>query len=160
MTGLIIPTASALPSKPVPFGIVKQSRGTAVIFIPMYLALLYFQFRSHSVLWDSDHSNDSDEKDEVEEQKANIWVAIAMITVATTLIGFNTLFATDSLDGMMSTTSLTRTFVGIVLLPLMYNDLAPIEAAYNDKMDICLQITVGKCVQTALFVTPAIVIIG
>lgn len=80
--------------------------------------------------------------------------------LATTLIGFNTLFATDSLDGLMSTTSLTRSFVGIVLLPLMTNDLTPIEAAYNDKMDICLQITVGKCVQTALFVTPVIVIIG
>jgi Ca2+:H+ antiporter len=160
MTGLIIPTASALLAKPVPLGVVKLSHGTAVIFIPMYLALLYFRFRSHSFLWDSDQANDLDEEDEVEEQKASIWAAIAMIAVATTLIGFNTLFATDSLDGLMSTTSLTRSFVGIVLLPLMTNDLAPIEAVYNDKMEICLQITVGKCVQTALFVTPVIVIIG
>ncbi|KAF2419591.1 hypothetical protein EJ08DRAFT_598909 [Tothia fuscella] len=159
MTGLIIPTASNLLAKPTPFGLVRQSRGTAVIFIPMYLALLVFQFKTHLYLSEEELSID-DYEERLQRKVIGIGPATAIIGVATTMLGFNTFSATNSLEDFMVATGLTKSFVGIILLPLMTNDLAAVDAGLKRNMNLCLQVTIGKCVQTAFFVTPIIVIIG
>ena len=82
------------------------------------------------------------------------------LVICITLLGFNTTFATDSLDGMMETTRLSKTFIGIVLLPLLSNDYAVIKSAMEDRMDLCVLMTVGKCVQITLVVIPFSVLVG
>lgn len=75
-------------------------------------------------------------------------------------MGFHTTFATDSLQSLMDHTGMTKTFVGIVVLPLLTNDLEPIKAAWTNKMDLLVAVTIGKCLQTALFVIPVMVLIA
>lgn len=82
------------------------------------------------------------------------------LAVLTTILGFNTTFATDSLDGLIENTGLSTTFIGIVLLPLLSNDMGVIKSAVEDKMDLCVLLTVGKCVQITLFVIPFTVLLG
>ena len=53
-----------------------------------------------------------------------------------------------------------RRFVGIVLLPLLSNDITSVVNATKDHMDLSLALTVGRSLQTALLVTPLTVIIG
>lgn len=86
--------------------------------------------------------------------------ALALIALSTTLLGFNTYLATNPLESVLTQTNLTKSFVGIVLLPLFTNDLEPIMAGYHNDLNLCLQATVGKCVQTTLFVIPVVVVIG
>ena len=98
--------------------------------------------------------------DEPEQPSLPMVTVIVVLLVCTTLLAFNTSFATDSLSGMMDATGLTQTFVGIVLLPLLSNDVTVIKSAVKDKMDLCVNLTVGKCLQTTLLVIPFVVILG
>lgn len=163
VTGLALPTVSQLLAKPVAGGIVNQSRSISIIFIVVYFGLLWFQFRSHSSLMEDaiNYPLDEDEAQSRQDRgQLGVPSAISIIALSTTLVGFNTYFCTNSLEGLLNQTGLTTSFVGIVLLPLLTNDLEPIMAGYRGDMDLCLQATVGKCIQTTLFAIPVVVLIG
>lgn len=162
VTGLVLPTASQLLAKPVAGGIVNQSRSISVVFIVVYFGLLYFQLWTHSPLMESIEvlEDEDDDSSRPNHDQLGVTSAIAVIALSTTFIGFNTYFAANSLEGLLNQTGLTTSFVGIVLLPLFTNDLEPIMAGYHGDLDLCLQATVGKCIQTTLFVIPVVVIIG
>jgi Ca2+:H+ antiporter len=161
VAGLVLPTASQLLATPVEGGIVKQSRSIAIVFIIIYVGLLYYQLRSHAFIFASvEYPDDDQDIEEHDNEILETSSSIAVIAVSTVLVGFSTYFAVNSLEGLLDTTNLTTSFVGIVLLPLFTNDPEPIQAAYKGDMDLCLQTTVGKCIQTTMFVIPLVVIIG
>jgi Ca2+:H+ antiporter len=162
VTGLVLPTASQLLAKPVVGGIVNQSRSISIIFIVVYFGLLHFQLRTHSSLIEDPVIYLDEDEAQSRQNRGQLGVpsAICIIALSTTLIGFNTYFCTNSLESLLNQTGLTTSFVGIVLLPLLTNDLEPIMAGYRGDMDLCLQATVGKCIQTTLFVIPVVVLIG
>lgn len=56
--------------------------------------------------------------------------------------------------------NISSPFIGIVILPLLSNDIGPIKAAWENRMDQCIASTVGKCVQTALLVIPVIIFVA
>jgi Ca2+:H+ antiporter len=152
VAGLVLPTASQLLATPVEGGIVKQSRSIAIVFIIIYMGLLFYQLKSHESMFAS--VEDPDDDREIEERDNEILgtsSAVAVIAASTVFVGFNTYFAVNSLEGLLDTTNLTTSFVGIVLLPLFTNDPEPVQAAYKGDMDLCLQTTVGKCIQTTMF---------
>lgn len=155
ITSLVLPTASQLLAKPVPGGILNQSRSISVVFIVVYFGLLFFELRTHSSVLVDDYGEYKDSSPPLEAV-----TAITIVTLSTTLVGLNTYFAANSLDGLLNQTGLTISFVGIVLLPLLTNDLEPIMAGYHGNLDLCLRVTVGKCIQTIVFVVSVIVIIG
>ena len=99
-------------------------------------------------------------EDEKEEPQLTVWTAIGTIVISTVLIAFNTQFATESINGLLNQAGLTPTFVGLIILPLLSNDPTTLVDAYKDKMDLSLELTMGKCMQTALMVVPLVVIIG
>jgi Ca2+:H+ antiporter len=133
VAGLVLPTASQLLATPVEGGIVKQSRSIAIVFIIIYMGLLFYQLKSHESMFAS--VEDPDDDREIEERDNEILgtsSAVAVIAASTVFVGFNTYFAVNSLEGLLDTTNL----------------------------DLCLQTTVGKCIQTTMFVIPLVVIIG
>ena len=87
-------------------------------------------------------------------------VAVCCLLISTMFLGFNTAFATSSLDGLIESTGLTETFIGIVLLPLLGVDFTLFSLAIEDKMDSFVSLTVGKCLQTALLVIPILILLG
>ena len=103
---------------------------------------------------------ESDEGYESNRPRLPLKLVALLLVVFTTLLGFNTAFATDSLDGLVEATGLSRTFIGIVLLPLLSNDITVIKPAIKDQMDLCILLTVGKCIQTTLLVIPFTVLLG
>lgn len=105
------------------------------------------------------HLSDDDNKAD-EEPKLAIYTIVMVLVICTTLIAFNTAFATNNLQGLMDQTSIQPAFVGIVLLPLLSNDVTVVIPAVKDKMDICVALTVGKCLQTILLVIPFAILLG
>ncbi|MCJ1329989.1 hypothetical protein MMC10_006670 [Thelotrema lepadinum] len=85
---------------------------------------------------------------------------VVAIAVLTALLGCNTTFATDSLDGLIEQTGLTPTFIGITVLPLLSVDFTILSQARHNEMDLFISLTVGKCLQTALLIIPIIVLLG
>jgi Ca2+:H+ antiporter len=108
------------------------------------------------------HRPPSPQESETEEPiivQLNTWVALLTLIIGVTLLGFNTSFAVDSIDGLTST-HLSASFVGLILLPLLSIDLMPIKCARLDKLDLTIMASAGKALQTSVLITPLIVVIG
>lgn len=88
------------------------------------------------------------------------WVMVAFLIIIWTLMGFCTQFAVDSIDALSKKANISKPFIGLILLPILNNDLTPIDHARKDKMHQTMNFTIGKCLQTALFVTPVMVLIA
>ena len=101
-----------------------------------------------------------EEDDEPEEPQLPLATAIIVLAGSTTILTFNTLFATNSIQGLLERVGLSETFLGLVILPILSNDPTTVMVAVKDKMDLTLGLTLGKCVQIALLVLPFIVILA
>jgi Ca2+:H+ antiporter len=98
----------------------------------------------------------------IDSVKPRLHMAVAslLFTTSTVLLYFNTDFAVQSIDALTEEARLSKTFVGLILFPLSNCDYIPIVLAKKDLMGDAVSITVGKSIQTALLVTPLIVIIA
>jgi len=86
-------------------------------------------------------------------------LALTLI-VDTTFLGFGVAFAVESIDGLTQQTSLTRNFVGLILLPLLGCNIHAIKLAMKDEMPHSFSITIGSSIQFLLCILPLAVIIG
>lgn len=66
----------------------------------------------------------------------------------------------NSISALTAQTSLTPTFVGLILLPIPNCDFAPISLAVDDQLEQTMRYTVGRSIQTALLVEPLIVLLA
>ena len=85
---------------------------------------------------------------------------IAIMTIATVLLAFNTDFATNSINGLLTEAGLPDVFVGLVILPLLSCDLLSVKMAMDDQMDASIALTLEKCMQTALLIVLLIVLLA
>jgi Ca2+:H+ antiporter len=69
-------------------------------------------------------------------------------------------YAVSSITALSTNADLSPIFIGLVLLPIPNRDLAPISQAMRCKLDTAMNYTIGKCIQTALFITPLTVLIA
>lgn len=106
------------------------------------------------------------EKLVVDEEEEALWpsltlpAALATILLSTVLLAFNTQFATDSVQGIMTQHSIHESFMGIVILPLMSNDPNTVTTAWHDSMDMSMALALERCMQSALMVVPLIVLVA
>ena len=84
----------------------------------------------------------------------------ATLVIVTVFLGFNTIFAVDSIDGLTQRTVLTQSFVGLVLLPLLSCNPHSIILAAKDEMPTSFAISISSSVQLLLGMLPLAVIIG
>lgn len=86
--------------------------------------------------------------------------ALTTIVLSTVLLAFNTQFATDSVQGIMTQHNISESFMGIVILPLMSNDPNTVTTAWHDSMDMSMALALERCMQSALMVVPLIVLVA
>lgn len=99
-------------------------------------------------------------KKKTEEPELHLFVSIITLIVGTVILAFNTKFMTDSIDGLVTNAGVSRDFIGIVLLPILSNDLAAIQLAIQDEMNVALHAALGKSLQATLLVMPVLVLVG
>jgi Ca2+:H+ antiporter len=86
---------------------------------------------------------------------------LVSLVLGTTILAFHTQYLTDSIAGLMESTKVvTESFIGIVLLPFLSNDLVAIQGGLLDNMDIAILAALGKSCQTTLLVLPFLVLLG
>lgn len=134
--------------------VLEISRLAAVFLILMYAQLMFFQLKTHASMYS---------EDEVEDPELPFIVCLLGLIFMTALITIFSDYLVESIDGFTEESGMSRTFVGLILLPIVGNAVEHITAvtvAMKDKMDLAMGIAVGSTVQIALFVIPFITIYG
>ncbi|EED16753.1 calcium ion transporter Vcx1, putative [Talaromyces stipitatus ATCC 10500] len=150
--------------------ILQLSRGTAVILLLLYVMYLVFQLKTHSNLFEESSGGDNNvesqvpgSEDEVEEHILSPLAAGVALVVVTILVAVCAEYLVGSIEGIVEKTGMTKTFIGLVLIPIVGNAAEHVTAvvvSYKNKMDLAIGVAIGSSLQIALFVTPFLVILG
>jgi Ca2+:H+ antiporter len=99
------------------------SRFAAIFLMFMYLQLLVFQLHTHASVFAVE-----DGDGEVELANLSFAVSILGLLVTTLLVTIFSEYLVDSIDGFTTASGISRTFVGIILLPIVGNAVEHITA--------------------------------
>ncbi|KAK5125999.1 hypothetical protein LTR85_011354 [Meristemomyces frigidus] len=147
--------------------VVLVSRQLAITSIVTYLALLFFQFRSHAKLYDSysmDGEGEEEEEEEVKEPELLLPpAAFVLLATATAALAAASEFFVDTLDDVTAHHGISRTFIGFIFLPLVSNavsHLTEIGDAWRNKLDKASVMAIGCSIQIAMFIIPLTILVG
>lgn len=113
--------------------VVTISRIGALLLVVMYAQLLFFQLKTHAYLFEGDEGG----------EVALIpfsWALIGLVVI-TAIVTVLSEFLVGSIDGFCEEFHLGRSFVGVIILPVVGNAVEHISAvsvAYKNKMDLAL----------------------
>ncbi len=150
--------------------ILVLSRGTSIILLILYALYLFFQLYSHASLFDEEQNQeqggDSDGNDDGGRKEGDTLspiaagVALVLITVCVAICAE---YLVDSIDSIVARFKISKTFVGLILLPIVGNAAEHVTAvvvSWKNKMNLALGVAIGSSMQIALFITPSLVILG
>jgi Ca2+:H+ antiporter len=146
--------------------ILLLSHGTSIILLGLYILYLYFQLYSHAELFDVEAQDEAAEGDEAEHKDGEILSPVAAgvaLVIVTVLVAVCAEYLVDSIDSIVETAHISKTFIGLVLIPIVGNAAEHVTAvivAYKGKMDLAINVAIGSSLQIALFVTPFLVVLG
>lgn len=138
------------------------SHGTAVILLLLYVLYLFFQLKTHSEFFDAEGEGEQSGEQEDGKILSPTAAGVALVLV-TVLVAVCAEFLVDSIDSIVQTAHISKTFIGLVLLPIVGNAAEHVTAvvvALRDKMDLAIGVAIGSSMQIALLVTPFLVILG
>ncbi|KAF9309959.1 hypothetical protein BG003_009111 [Podila horticola] len=154
---LLIPAAfSATSSLVTEADLDHLSYGTAIVLLVVYILYLFFQLKTHTHLY-------STSSDEEEEPQLPLWFGIFLLLGITAIVAVCAEFLVGSIGGLAVSWNLSRTFIGLILLPVVGNaaeHVTAVTVAMKNKMDLAIGVAIGSSMQIALFVTPLLVILG
>ena len=174
-----VDTSSSDPRSggPEPY-ILALSRSTSIVLLGFYGIYLVFQMKTHKNLF-ADHKEDDAENDAngdhpVEAPETEVEtvanpdkippLASAIVLIITTIgVSVSSDFLVDSVDGLVEMLGVSRSFIGLIVVPIVGNAscfVATVQWALDDKMDLSVGVIVESTLQISLFVTPFLVILG
>ncbi|CAH6721032.1 vacuolar calcium ion transporter [[Candida] jaroonii] len=182
-SGLLIPAAfhSTLPLPknkegfPVPGSsddlIISLSRGVSIILLAVYILYLVFQLKTHKALFEEQQETNEQIITSLPEASSkpngeeglNIPESLIVLVVSTILVSFCADYLVGSIDDIVESSGLSKTFIGLIVIPIVGNAAEHVTAiivAMKDKMDLAIGVAVGSSLQIALFVTPFMVLVG
>jgi len=139
------------------------SHGTSIIMLILYALYLFFQLKTHASLFDAEAQDGEDGEEEKEPEILGPVAASICLVIVTLLVAVCAEYLVDSIDAIVQKAHISKTFIGLILLPIVGNAAEHVTAcvvAYKDKMDLAIGVAIGSSMQIALFVTPFLVILG
>jgi Ca2+:H+ antiporter len=144
------------------------SHWTSIILLVLYILYLGFQLRTHADLFSAEHEAAADaeegqEPGEQEEAQMSPWAAGIVLVVTTVAVAVCAEYLVDSIDALVARAHISKTFIGLILLPIVGNaaeHVTAIVVALKNKMDLAMGVAIGSSMQIALLVTPFLVILG
>lgn len=145
--------------------ILVLSRGTSIILLFLYCLYLYFALRTHKKLFEPEAQSGGDGDGDGEEHEPVLgpWSAGLVLVVTTLIISVCADYMVDSIDALVATGNISKTFIGLILIPIVGNAAEHVTAcvvAVKNKMDLAMGVAIGSSIQIALLVTPALVMLG
>lgn len=93
----------------------------------------------------------------------NPWAAAVVLFVVTVVVAICADYLVGSIDALVEQVHISKTFIGLILLPIVGNAAEHVTAvvvALKDKMDLAMGVAIGSSLQIALLVTPFLVVLG
>mmetsp|Transcript_2253 Transcript_2253/g.4970 ORF Transcript_2253/g.4970 Transcript_2253/m.4970 type:complete len:507 (-) Transcript_2253:311-1831(-) len=179
---MVLPTPFAEYYEVEDANVLAISRASACFLMISYLMLVYFQLFTHSEVGnnkeeaitpaagaiakegeDTEEDTEEDTDEEDEEPTISMKMALFGLGLTTALVTIFSDYLVESIDGFCTASGISRTFVGLIILPIVGNAVEHITAvsvAMKNKMDLALGVALGSSTQIALFVVPVTVIFG
>ena len=91
------------------------------------------------------------------------FTAVVVLILTTVVIAVCADYLVDTIDAIVATGAVSRTFIGLILIPIVGNAAEHVTAcivAIHNKMDLAMGVAIGSSIQIALLVTPFLVILG
>ena len=155
--------------------IVSLSRGVSIVLLFIYLFYLIFQLKTHRSLFEEQPQDLDDDivaapgpsVDNGPSKQNNdhmaLLYALGTLLVTTILVSVSADYLVGSIDGIVESSGLSKTFIGLIVIPIVGNAAEHVTAvvvATKDKMDLAIGVALGSSLQIALFVTPFMVLVG
>lgn len=89
--------------------------------------------------------------------------SIMLLFIITVIVTFCADYLVVSINPIVDSTGMSKTFIGIILIPIVGNaaeHATAVLCAIKDKMDMAVGVAIGSSMQIALFMTPFMVILG
>ncbi|KAK7690798.1 hypothetical protein QCA50_005898 [Cerrena zonata] len=112
---------------------------------------------------DEELGHDHHEEEEEEQPSMSLPLTIALLIVVTVIVAVTAEFLVASIDGLTESGTISKEFVGVILLPIVGNaaeHVTAVTVSVKDKLTLSLGVAVGSSIQIALFVIPFIVTLG
>lgn len=182
VTSLLIPAAFNAGFPGQSKHVLAVSRGASIVILSIYVLYLYFQLSTHAAYFESQNAEASaaetpahsytdlesgapavEEEEEEHEQLLSSTEALILLAVVTLIVAFCADYLVASIDSIVADTGISKTFIGLILIPIVGNaaeHVTAIVVAMKDKMDLAVGVAIGSSLQIALFLTPFLVILG
>ena len=131
---------------------------TAALMLLIYVMQFVFSFVTHKYLYEETLVSDDEDRPVMK-----LSVAIAILVGATVCIAVLSEIFVGTVEPMAESAGLSKTFVGIILVPIIGNAAehsTAIIMAFKNKMNAAIEIAVGSSLQIILFVTPVLVLLS
>ncbi|OQR82085.1 Ca2 :Cation Antiporter (CaCA) Family [Thraustotheca clavata] len=135
--------------------ILGLSHVSALFLIIMYVLLMVYQLVTHRA--------EEQDKEEEEEPELSLAGSIGSLLFATLLVSVISEFLVSSVDGFTQTANIPKSFVGIILLPIVGNaveHVTAVKVALKNNMELAMSVAIGSATQISLFVVPVCVVAG
>lgn len=155
--GLIFPTLMMQLKPDTKTLLLPLSEEISIVLLLTYGLGLFFSLRTHK------HLYDVEEGDAHEAPDWSVKKSVTMLVVAAIAVSFLAEFLVHSLEAATKTLGFNETFVGVVIVAIVGNaaeHATAVVAAYKNRMNLAFTIAVESSRQVALFVAPALVLVG
>lgn len=81
------------------------------------------------------------------------------MTLITIVVSYCADYMVDSIDPIVASTGISKTFIGVILIPIVGNaaeHVTAIVVATKDKMDLSVGVAIGSSMQIALSLHPSV----
>jgi Ca2+:H+ antiporter len=98
-------------------GVLALSRGASVILLIVYILFLVYQLGTHH------HVFDAEEEDEANTTETAIapWATASTILISTVSVSFCSDYLVGSIDEVVESLGISKTFIGLILVPMVGN---------------------------------------
>ena len=158
--GLSIPAifTHTLPEESLTAQVAGLNVIVAVLMLLVYIMQFVFSFVTHRNLYE-----DSVPDEEEGHKAASLPRAIGMLIASTVCIAVLSEIFVGTVEPMAESAGLSKTFVGIILVPIIGNAAehsSAILMAYKNKMNAAIEIALGSSLQIILFVVPVLTLLS
>ncbi|MBO5513119.1 MAG: calcium/proton exchanger [Mogibacterium sp.] len=130
----------------------------AVLMLLVYVMQFVFSFVTHRYLYE-----ESVPGEEEESPTQSLPKAIAFLVASTVCIAVLSEIFVGTIEPMAESAGLSKTFVGIILVPIIGNAAEHSSAvlmALRNKMNAAVEIALGSSLQIILFVVPVLILLS